>query len=89
MTDVEVLLRRHLTAVEPAESLRRRLRADLQAAHPNAKDSARPAATTSSWLWLFAGLGGVLSLGSLAVVAVRRGPGWVARLAPRRDVTPA
>ncbi len=84
MMDVERLLRRHLVGVEPAEGFRRRMRAEILETHP-----AKQAATTSSWLWLFAGLGGVLSLGSLAVVAVRRGPAWVARFGSRRGATAA
>jgi hypothetical protein len=82
MADIETTLRRHLVPVEPADEFRRRLHAELQAVHP------RPAASPASWLWMLAGVGGALSLASLAVVAVRRGPGWVARIAPRRSPTP-
>ena len=83
MGDIETTLQRHLVAVEPNEAFRRRLRAELQTLHP------RPVASAASWLWMLAGVGGVLSLASLAVVAVRRGPGWVARISPRRSPTVA
>jgi hypothetical protein len=83
MTDIEPTLRRHLVPIEPDEGFRRRLRAELLAVQP------RPAAPPSSWLWLLAGVGGALSLASLAVVAARRGPAWVARIAPRRSVSHA
>ncbi|MBL8093782.1 MAG: hypothetical protein JNL73_06400 [Anaerolineales bacterium] len=81
MTDIELTLRRHLIAVEPDEGFRRRLRAELLAVQP------RAAASPASWLWLLAGVGGALSLASLAVVAARRGPAWVARIAPRRGAS--
>ncbi|HRF49263.1 MAG TPA: hypothetical protein PLC98_16645 [Anaerolineales bacterium] len=78
MADVESTLKRNLTPVEPAEAFRGRLWADFRSVAP------RHAASPKAWLWLAAGVGGALSLTSLAVVAVRLGPALVARLAPRR-----